>query len=107
MNAPQEPSNRPLRWYALRGRFLLIVFTVAAIACSGIELLLAPGGVTRRPRLVGAVIACVCVAVTVWFYWYQDAVKSRRVSLWSLLMLVLAIAVGLQLGLLLIAPAMP
>ena len=47
----------------------------------------------------GVPIGFVCIALTVWFYFYQDEVTKRRLSVRSLLMLVLAIALGLNVGL--------
>ena len=110
MSAPDElPPESPSGWRVLAARIFVIalVGVVTAFGCfvgagywhSAVSHSL------RGYRIAGAVLGCVCVAVSVWFYCYQKDVKGRQISLRSLLMLVLAIAVGLQVGLLLVAPA--
>jgi hypothetical protein len=43
-------------------------------------------------------VLAICVPVAVWFYFWQNEVKTRQVSVRSLLWLILAVSIGLSFG---------
>lgn len=53
-------------------------------------------------RASAALIGCVAIAVVIWLYNYQEQIKNRELTLRALFVLVAAVAIGLQVGLLLV-----